>query len=134
MTESRLELSIALSDNERTRPLIEGRVVPQGIRLIPTMVHPSEMFSSVLEMSALTDTVKSVGRMLNRAAGLDLGDRRGEDARGQDVPDEQPALVVHVVRDVQEIHVGDGDAHVRGLRAGQVAAERARAEVPEVVA
>jgi len=44
MTEARLELSIALSDNERTRPLIEGRVVPQGIRLIPTMVHPSEMF------------------------------------------------------------------------------------------
>src|SRR6202521_4045774 len=44
MTESRLELSIALSDNERTRPLLEGRVVPQGIRLVPTMVHPSEMF------------------------------------------------------------------------------------------
>src|SRR5713101_5453225 len=44
MAESRLELSIALSDNERTRPLIEGRVVPQGIKLVPTMVHPSEMF------------------------------------------------------------------------------------------
>src|SRR5262249_3651448 len=44
MTDSRLELSIALSDNERTRPLIEGRVVPQGIKLVPTMVHPSEMF------------------------------------------------------------------------------------------
>src|SRR5262249_4322097 len=43
-TEPRLELSIALSDNERTRPLIEGRVVPQGIKLVPTMVHPSEMF------------------------------------------------------------------------------------------
>src|SRR5258708_7325202 len=44
MTDSRLEPSIALSDNERTRPLIEGRVVPQGIKLVPTMVHPSEMF------------------------------------------------------------------------------------------
>ncbi|MFL6798677.1 MAG: PhnD/SsuA/transferrin family substrate-binding protein [Xanthobacteraceae bacterium] len=40
----RLELSIALSDNDRTRPLIEGRVAPQGIRLVPTVVHPSEMF------------------------------------------------------------------------------------------
>jgi 4,5-dihydroxyphthalate decarboxylase len=39
-----LELSIALSDNERTRPILEGRVVPQGMRLMPTMVHPSEMF------------------------------------------------------------------------------------------
>jgi 4,5-dihydroxyphthalate decarboxylase len=44
MSASSLELSIALSDNERTRPLIEGRVVPQGIKLVPTMVHPSEMF------------------------------------------------------------------------------------------
>jgi 4,5-dihydroxyphthalate decarboxylase len=41
---SRLELSIALSDNERTRPLIEGRVAPEGIKLVPTAVHPSEMF------------------------------------------------------------------------------------------
>src|SRR5258708_16631100 len=44
MTTSLLELSIALSDNERTRPLIEGRVVPQGIKPVVTVVHPSEMF------------------------------------------------------------------------------------------
>jgi 4,5-dihydroxyphthalate decarboxylase len=44
MSTSHLELSIALSDNERTRPLIEGRVAPQGIKLVPTMMHPSEMF------------------------------------------------------------------------------------------
>ena len=41
---ARLELSLALSDNERTRPLIDGRVKAQGIRLMPTAVHPSEMF------------------------------------------------------------------------------------------
>lgn len=39
-----LTLSIALSDNERTRPLAQGRYQPQGVRLIPTVVHPSEMF------------------------------------------------------------------------------------------
>src|SRR6478609_3280017 len=44
MTTSLLELSIALSDNERMRPLIEGRVVPQGIKPVITVVHPSEMF------------------------------------------------------------------------------------------
>ena len=44
MTASHIELSIALSDNERTRPLIAGDVVAQGIRLVPTMIHPSEMF------------------------------------------------------------------------------------------
>lgn len=37
-------LSIALSNNERTRPVIEGRFQPQGINLVPTVVHPSEMF------------------------------------------------------------------------------------------
>lgn len=41
---SKLELSIALSDNSRTRPLIESRVLVQGIDLITTVVHPSEMF------------------------------------------------------------------------------------------
>jgi 4,5-dihydroxyphthalate decarboxylase len=39
-----IDLSIALSDNERTRPILQGRHQPQGINLIPTMVHPSEMF------------------------------------------------------------------------------------------
>jgi 4,5-dihydroxyphthalate decarboxylase len=41
---SDLEVSVALSDNPRTRPLIEGRVVPQGLRPRITAVHPSEMF------------------------------------------------------------------------------------------
>ena len=39
-----LELTIALSDNPRTRPIIEGRVSPEAIRLVPTAIHPSEMF------------------------------------------------------------------------------------------
>ena len=44
MSANQIELSVALSDNERTRPLIEGSVSPQGIKLVPTMIHPSEMF------------------------------------------------------------------------------------------
>jgi 4,5-dihydroxyphthalate decarboxylase len=39
-----LQVSIALSENPRTRPIIEGRVKPQGMRLAVTAVHPSEMF------------------------------------------------------------------------------------------
>lgn len=39
-----IDLSLALSNNERTRPILEGRFQPQGIRLLPTTVHPSEMF------------------------------------------------------------------------------------------
>jgi 4,5-dihydroxyphthalate decarboxylase len=44
MSRNRLALSIALSDNPNTRPLIEGAVAPEGIALTPTVVHPSEMF------------------------------------------------------------------------------------------
>jgi 4,5-dihydroxyphthalate decarboxylase len=39
-----LQLAIALSDNPRTRPIIEGRIPVEGIRLVPTTCHPSEMF------------------------------------------------------------------------------------------
>jgi len=35
-----LRLCIALSDNERTRPIAQGRFQSQGVRLIPTVVHP----------------------------------------------------------------------------------------------
>src|ERR1700730_16075709 len=44
MNASRLSLSIALSDNPNTRPLIDGDVTPEGISLTPTAIHPSEMF------------------------------------------------------------------------------------------
>ena len=64
MSRSRLRLSIALSDNENTRPLIDGLVQPEGIELMPTTVHPSEMFwrqlkfaefdASEMSMSSLT--------------------------------------------------------------------------------
>ena len=44
MTQSKLELSIALSENENTRAVLDGRIAPDGIKLYPTALHPSEMF------------------------------------------------------------------------------------------
>jgi 4,5-dihydroxyphthalate decarboxylase len=44
MSASRLRLSIALSNNPNTRAILDGSVQAQGIELIPTAVHPSEMF------------------------------------------------------------------------------------------
>ena len=41
---ARLELSIALSQNENTRAILDGRIAPDAIRLHPTALHPSEMF------------------------------------------------------------------------------------------
>ncbi len=66
-----LELSICLSDNPRTRPIIEGRVPVEGIRLVPTVVYPSEIFwrqlryadFDVSEMSLSTLTIATAQGM-----------------------------------------------------------------------
>ncbi len=68
MTAPTLELSVALSDNERTRPLLEGRVAPQGIRLVPTMVHPSEMFWRQLRFAEFDVSEMSMSSLLIAAS------------------------------------------------------------------
>jgi 4,5-dihydroxyphthalate decarboxylase len=40
----RLELSIALSENENTRAVLDGAIAPDGIKFYATPMHPSEMF------------------------------------------------------------------------------------------
>ncbi|HSV46631.1 MAG TPA: PhnD/SsuA/transferrin family substrate-binding protein [Ramlibacter sp.] len=44
MTHDLLPLSIALTVNERTRPLLDGRIAAQGIALHATALDPSELF------------------------------------------------------------------------------------------
>ena len=44
MPETKLELSIALARNENTQAILDGRIAPDGIKLYPTAMHPSEMF------------------------------------------------------------------------------------------
>jgi 4,5-dihydroxyphthalate decarboxylase len=39
-----LQLSIGITNNPRTWPIIDGTVKPDGIDLIPTILHPSELF------------------------------------------------------------------------------------------
>ncbi len=46
-----IELSLALSRNAMTQPLIEGKVKAEGIRFIPTALHPSELFWRQLKFS-----------------------------------------------------------------------------------
>src|SRR5438128_784936 len=68
MTASLLELSIALSDNERTRPLIEGRVAPQGIKPVVTVVHPSEMFWRQLRFAEFDVSEMSMSSLIIAAS------------------------------------------------------------------
>lgn len=68
-----LTLSIALSDNERTRPILEGRFHPQGVRFIPTAVHPSEMFWRQLKYGDFDVSEMSLSTL---CISVSRGDRR----------------------------------------------------------
>lgn len=73
MSSETLTLSIALSDNERTRPLTQGRVQAQGVRLVPTVVHPSEMFWRQLKYGDFDVSEMSLSSLFIATA---RGDRR----------------------------------------------------------
>src|SRR5262245_38098448 len=59
-----LELSIALSDNPNTRPIIDGEAEAEGIKLIPTAVHPSEMFWRQLRFAEFDVSEMSMSSLL----------------------------------------------------------------------
>jgi 4,5-dihydroxyphthalate decarboxylase len=73
MTADVLTLSLALSDNERTRPITQGRIRMQGARLVPTVVHPSEMFWRQLKYADFDVSEMSLSSLFMAAA---RGDRR----------------------------------------------------------
>jgi len=64
MTRQTLDLSLALSDNPNTRPLLDGRVEAEGIRLTPTALHPSEMFWRQLKFAEFDVSEMSMSSLL----------------------------------------------------------------------
>lgn len=66
-------LSIALSDNERTRPIIQGLVRCQGVDLTPIVLHPSEMFWRQLKYAEFDISELSLSSLFIATA---KGDRR----------------------------------------------------------
>jgi 4,5-dihydroxyphthalate decarboxylase len=64
MSRERLPLSIALSDNPNTRPLIDGAVAPEGISLTTTVIHPSEMFWRQLRFAEFDVSEMSMSSLL----------------------------------------------------------------------
>jgi 4,5-dihydroxyphthalate decarboxylase len=44
MPATKLQLSLAVASNPRTWPILDGTVQADGIELVPTILHPSEMF------------------------------------------------------------------------------------------
>jgi 4,5-dihydroxyphthalate decarboxylase len=74
-----LQLSIGITSNPRTWAIIDGTVKPDGIDLIPTVLHPSELFwrqlhfaeFAVAEMSCSSFLI-AIGRGDTRFLGLPL--------------------------------------------------------------
>jgi 4,5-dihydroxyphthalate decarboxylase len=66
-----LHLSLACSNNGRTRPVIDGRVKPDGIDLSITVVHPSEMFWRQLHFEEFDISEMSMSSLLMAIANGD---------------------------------------------------------------
>lgn len=68
-----LQLSIGITNNPRTWPIIDGRVKPEGIDLIPTVLHPSELFWRQLHFAEFGASEMSISSFLIATA---RGDQR----------------------------------------------------------
>src|SRR5438128_1312169 len=59
-----LQLSLIMSANERSRPVLEGTVKPDGIELICTAAHPSEIFWRQLHFKEFDVSEMSLSSLL----------------------------------------------------------------------
>src|SRR5204863_2441924 len=68
----KLQLSLALASNPRSWPILDGTVNPEGIDLIPTVVHASELFWRQLRFADFDVSEMSFSSlMMARAKGDD---------------------------------------------------------------
>jgi 4,5-dihydroxyphthalate decarboxylase len=66
----RIQLSLAIASNPRTWPILDGTVKPDAIDLVPTVLHPSEMFWRQLKFAEFDVSEMSMSSlMMARAAG-----------------------------------------------------------------
>jgi len=67
----KLQLSLAITSNPRTWPVLDGSVKPDGIELVPTILHPSEMFWRQLRFAEFDVSEMSVSSLMMARAGGD---------------------------------------------------------------
>jgi 4,5-dihydroxyphthalate decarboxylase len=67
----KLQLSLAITSNPRTWPILDGTVRPDGIELVPTILHPSEMFWRQLRFADFDVSEMSVSSLMMARAGGD---------------------------------------------------------------
>ena len=67
----KLQLSIAMANNPRTRPIIEGKVKPDGIDFICSELHASELFWRQLKFGDFDVSEMSMSSLMMAVAGGD---------------------------------------------------------------
>jgi 4,5-dihydroxyphthalate decarboxylase len=67
----KLQLSLAITSNPRTWPILDGTVKPDAIELVPTLLHPSEMFWRQLRFADFDLSEMSVSSLMMARAGGD---------------------------------------------------------------
>jgi 4,5-dihydroxyphthalate decarboxylase len=60
----RLQFSIGLTSNPRTWPIIDGQITPDAIDLVPTVLHPSELFWRQLRFAEFDVAEMSVSSLM----------------------------------------------------------------------
>ena len=120
--QDKLELSIALSENENTRAVLDGRIAPEGIRL-----H-ADPDASVRDVLAATE-IRRVRRLRNVDVVDDDRDLAGPDAVGDD-PGVHHARVLPPAhpRPRRRRHQGAGGPQGQARRRAGVSADRGAVE------
>lgn len=67
----KIQLSIALDTNPRTRPILDGTVQPDGIDLVPTPLHPADMFWRQLKFAEFDVSEMSFSSLIKAVAAGD---------------------------------------------------------------
>ena len=60
----KLQFSIGITSNPRTWPVIDGRIAPEAIELVSTVLHPSELFWRQLRFAEFDVAEMSISSLL----------------------------------------------------------------------
>ena len=106
----RIPLSIGITDNPRTWPVIEQRVKPDGIDLVPTVLHPSELFWRQLRFAEFDVSEMSISSLM-------IARSKGDD-RFVGIPVFTTRLFFHTTILVRNDAKIDKPADLKGKRVG----------------
>jgi 4,5-dihydroxyphthalate decarboxylase len=105
-----IQLSIGITSNPRTWPIIDGRIKPDGIDFVPTVLHPSELFWRQLRYSEFDVSEMSFSSlMIARSKG---------DERFVGIPVFTTRMFFHTTTLVRRDAKIESPADLRGKRVG----------------